>query len=170
MKKSNGLSIGIVLCMVVFILAACGGGGATAVPSVPTAADEEGVVSITLGAVTGENPLYAYIGIGGASDGVLNPTIRAKVGDTVRITFINTDETAHNLLIDAYNINMGPLQNKNDSAEVEFVVDQPGEFEYYCNIESHNTLGMVGKLIVEGEAPAEATDAADATAEATEGS
>jgi nitrite reductase (NO-forming) len=36
---------------------------------------------------------------------------------------------------------------------MEFVVDRPGEFTYYCSIPGHREVGMQGLLRVEGEAP-----------------
>jgi uncharacterized cupredoxin-like copper-binding protein len=35
------------------------------------------------------------------------------------------------------------------TAEVEFVADKTGTFEYYCSVGTHRQMGMVGKLIVE---------------------
>ena len=48
-------------------------------------------VEYTLKTVIGLTPAMAFIGVGGAIDGVINPTLNANVGDTVRITVINGD-------------------------------------------------------------------------------
>lgn len=104
----------------------------------------------------------AFTGVGGDIDGVINPTLTANVGDTVRITVINGDPVMHDLKIDEFNVFTGELTAKDQEAIVEFVPDRPGDFVYYCNQPGHRQIGMFGTLTVTGEAPAEYVNAAPA--------
>lgn len=75
--------------------------------------------------------------------------IRVKEGDTVRITFKNT-EGMHDWTIDEFNARTKQIQ-AGESDTVEFVANKKGTFEYYCSVGNgfHRQQGMVGKLIVE---------------------
>ncbi len=69
--------------------------------------------------------------------------IKAKVGDTVKIHFVNT-EGGHGLALDKYNV------DAKDGDTVEFMAAEAGEFAYYCSIMcGHGHDLMEGKLIVE---------------------
>jgi nitrite reductase (NO-forming) len=72
------------------------------------------------------------------------------VGDTVRITLINSDPIPHDLKIDAFNIASEELLETDQSTVVEFIADKSGIFEYYCSIEGHLEAGMKGTLLVGG--------------------
>ncbi len=78
----------------------------------------------------------------------LSPSeIKVKKGDTVKIVFKNNSGT-HDWVIDEFNARTSRIQT-GQTAEVEFVADKTGTFEYYCSVGSHRQQGMVGKLIVE---------------------
>jgi len=69
--------------------------------------------------------------------------IKAKVGDTVKITLVNTDG-AHALGLDAFGVDIKGGETK------EFMVDKKGTFDFYCSLMcgvGHDK--MMGKLIVE---------------------
>lgn len=74
-------------------------------------------------------------------------TIKVKTGDTVVITFKNTQGT-HDFKIDEFDVATNQI-GEGDEEEVEFVANKKGTFEYYCSIGNHRKMGMVGKLIVE---------------------
>lgn len=112
-------------------------------------------VEYTLKTIVGQTPAMAFIGVGGDIDGVINPTLTANVGDTVRITVINGDPILHDLKIDEFNVFTGELAAIDQQATVEFVPDRPGDFIYYCNQPGHRQIGMFGTLTVSGEALAE---------------
>lgn len=77
-----------------------------------------------------------------------NPAeIRVKKGDTVKIVFTNSGGT-HDFVIDEFNVRT-PVIEGGETAEVEFVADKTGTFEYYCSVGQHRQMGMVGNLIVE---------------------
>jgi len=73
--------------------------------------------------------------------------IRVKKGDQVKIIFSST-EGFHDWTIDEFSAATERV-NAGETSSVEFVADKTGEFEYYCSVGSHRSLGMVGKLIVE---------------------
>ncbi len=73
--------------------------------------------------------------------------MRVKKGDTVRVTFNNT-EGFHDWVLDEFDVATKQLQ-AGGTETIEFVVDKTGEFEYYCSIGTHRQMGMKGTLIVE---------------------
>jgi nitrite reductase (NO-forming) len=115
---------------------------------------EAQIVEYTLRTITGQTPAMAYIGVGGDIDGIINPTLTARVGDTVRLTVINGDPILHDLKIDEFNVYTGNLLSLDEQATVEFVPDRPGDFIYYCNQPGHRQIGMFGTLSVTGDAVA----------------
>ena len=73
--------------------------------------------------------------------------IRVKKGDTVRVTFVNT-EGFHDFVLDEFGVKTKQLQAGGQET-VEFVANKVGTFEYYCSVGNHRAQGMVGSLIVE---------------------
>lgn len=72
--------------------------------------------------------------------------INAKVGETVKIRFMNTSGT-HNLTIDGLNVTTKTLASGQEEV-VEFTPDRAGTFQFYCSVGSHREQGMVGTLTV----------------------
>lgn len=73
--------------------------------------------------------------------------IHVKKGDTVKIVFKN-DGGFHDWILDEFNVTMEPIKG-GETAELQFVADKAGTFEYYCSVGSHRAMGMKGQLIVE---------------------
>lgn len=113
---------------------------------------EAHIVEYTLRTQLGGNPSMAFVGVGGAIDGVMNPELKANVGDTVRLTVVNGDPVMHNLKIDEFNVFTGDMTTDEQSVTVEFVVTKPGQFKYYCAVPGHRQIGMEGALTVTGTA------------------
>lgn len=90
------------------------------------------------------------------------PTLRFKVGDVVRITVVNIGRIPHSFAItdeareDARvvfpdsEIPSGRAVQPQAEDSVVFVADRPGEFAYICSVPGHVTLGMYGKVVIEG--------------------
>lgn len=74
-------------------------------------------------------------------------TIKAKKGDTVKITFVNSVGT-HDLRVEGYDVGTKILA-AGAKETIEFVANKKGTFEYYCSVGSHRAQGMKGSLIVE---------------------
>lgn len=127
---------------------------------VAVAQAEPQVIEYTLRTILGQTPPMAFIGVGGDIDGQINPQLTANVGDTVRITVINGDPVLHDLTIDEFNVTTGDLLLQDQSATVEFIVDSPGDFVYFCSTPGHREVGMWGTLTVTGEASTENVNAA----------
>ena len=73
--------------------------------------------------------------------------IKVKKGDKVKVVFKN-DKGTHDWVIDEFNIRTKVLE-AGQTDTVEFIADKSGSFEYYCSVDNHRQMGMVGKLIVE---------------------
>ena len=118
---------------------------------VPVAQTSGSIVEYTLKTVTGQTPPMAFIGVGGSIDGVINPDLTAKTGDTLKITLINGDPIIHDLAIDDFNVSTGQLTQKDQQVTISFLATKPGEFVYHCSIPGHHEVGMAGKLTITGE-------------------
>lgn len=132
-------------------------------------AEPAAVVEFTLRTMLGGNPAMAFVGVGGAIDGIVNPELVVNQGDTVRITVVNGDPVMHDLKIDAFNVFTGELLADEQTVTVEFVANHAGDFEYYCSVPGHRDIGMKGLLRVVattsegGEPPAANAYAGDGT-------
>lgn len=73
--------------------------------------------------------------------------IRVKKGDTITVNFTSTDGF-HDWMVPGLSVATDQV-NTGESASVTFTADEAGEFEYYCSVGSHRSLGMTGMLIVE---------------------
>lgn len=74
-------------------------------------------------------------------------TITVKKGQKVRIVFKNAQGT-HDFVLDEFGVKT-PVIKAGDEATVEFVAEKAGNFEYYCSVGNHRTMGMKGTLVVE---------------------
>lgn len=73
--------------------------------------------------------------------------IKVKLGETVKIEFINV-EGLHDFVVDELNIKT-KIIGSGKTETVEFTPDKIGSFEFYCSVANHRQQGMVGTLIVE---------------------
>ena len=90
--------------------------------------------------LTGEN--FKFLMNGG-----VNPDIRVKLGDKIRIEFSST-QGFHDWVVDEFNAATEQVRPGTPTF-VEFVADKKGTFEYYCSVGTHRAAGMKGNLIVE---------------------
>lgn len=74
-------------------------------------------------------------------------TIRAKQGDTVKITLTGKG-MMHNFVIDELGVQSANVQ-PGSSTTVTFTASKTGTFTYYCSIGSHRQLGQEGTLTIE---------------------
>jgi len=72
--------------------------------------------------------------------------ITVNKGDTVRIA-LTSEEGMHDIVINEFNV-QSDVVNEGETATIEFVADEAGEFEYYCSVGNHRQMGMIGTLIV----------------------
>src|SRR5688572_27056748 len=92
--------------------------------------------------------------------GQANPTLKAKVGDTVEITISSGEGAQHNIVIPELNVKSAQFDRSTGPTKVRFKITRAGTFEYYCTISGHRQVGMEGKLEVAGGGAGTTTAAA----------
>jgi len=75
-------------------------------------------------------------------------TMTIKAGEKVKLTFQNNGKMQHDWVLEDMDINTN-LVNPRGEETVEFTINEPGEYAFYCSVPGHRALGMVGKLVVE---------------------
>jgi len=73
--------------------------------------------------------------------------IVVKKGVPVKVTFESV-EGMHDFVVDDLDVK-SKIITEGNTTEVEFIVDEAGEYEFYCSVGDHKARGMVGTLIVE---------------------
>lgn len=110
----------------------------TAVPGkAQTASEAEVDRSYTM-----EASILGYKGIGGKIDGIRNPILQAKRGETVRITIVNTETLVHDIVMEAMEVKSGEVLDVGDTTSITFVAEQSDI--YFCSIPGHRSAGMEG--------------------------
>jgi len=107
-----------------------------------------------------EDGKMAFIGVGGGIDGVVNPTLSAAVGDTLKITLSSGEGVEHDIAFPDFNAMSEHVVGKGSSTTFEFTVDKGGSFLYYCQLAGHRQAGMEGKFEVTGSTASDAVSAA----------
>ena len=90
----------------------------------------------------------AFVGVGGAIEGVVNPPLRVAEGDVVQVTLINNDGVEHDVVFPEFNAGTDRVNRKGASSVTVFRADKSGEFAYFCSLPGHRQAGMEGKLAV----------------------
>src|ERR671921_29848 len=80
-----------------------------------TAPDRENVREYVL-----EATMLGYRGVGGEIDGVRNPTLWARPGETVRITMINGETMVHDVVLEKLGIKSAQILDKGASTSITF--------------------------------------------------
>ena len=124
------------------------GAGTNGMAAMGAMGDAHGAsLSFTLRAVARDGGL-AFIGVGGAIDGVANPTLHAGEGDLVSITLENAEPSEHDIALPDFQVYSQHVHGLNSHVRVEFVASRQGEFPYYCTLSGHRRAGMEGTLVV----------------------
>ena len=82
--------------------------------------------------------------------GQANPTLKAKVGDTIEITISSGEGAQHDIVIPELDVKSAQFDRSTGPTKVRFKITRAGTFEYYCTISGHRQVGMEGKLEVTG--------------------
>jgi nitrite reductase (NO-forming) len=93
---------------------------------------------------------WAFVGVGGAIDGVANPVLRVAEGDVVQVTLVNNDGIEHDVVFPDFKAGTDRVARKGASSVTVFRADKAGEFAYFCSLPGHRQAGMEGKLAVGG--------------------
>ena len=115
-----------------------------------TSPEEQGrTLSFTLVTIA-ENGGLAYQGLGGSIDGLVNPMLNVRPGDTVRITIINGDGMPHDLYLPDFDARSAYVAGFGDQVDVVFEIGEtlPGSYVYYCTLPGHRNAGQEGLLVV----------------------
>ena len=82
--------------------------------------------------------------------GLPNPTLKARVGDTLEIRISSGEGAQHDIVFPELNVASAKFDKSTGATTVRFKVTKGGTFEYYCTIAGHRQVGMEGKLEVAG--------------------
>lgn len=152
MNKTIGIAVGVVVIIVVgYFVFSRNSGLADSTPTATTPAVTESALpseSVAANPSQGptENNIKTFTVIG--RNFSFSPSeIRVNKGDTVKIVFQNQDGM-HDWVLDEFNVRTPRIQT-GQSAEVTFVADKAGTFEYYCSVGEHRAMGMHGNIIVQ---------------------
>jgi FtsP/CotA-like multicopper oxidase with cupredoxin domain len=100
---------------------------------------------------------WAFNGVTGMAD---TPLIEARVGETIRIAIDNRTAFAHAQHLHGYHFralqpdgSIGPwrdtiLVNPNETREIAFVAQTPGDWMFHCHMLSHQVAGMMSWIRV----------------------
>ena len=86
--------------------------------------------------------------------GQANPTLKARVGDTLEIRISSGEGAQHDIVFPELNVASAKFDKSTGATTVRFKVARGGTFEYYCTIAGHRQVGMEGKLEVAGASAA----------------
>jgi len=89
--------------------------------------------------------MTGYVGVGGEIDGIRNPVLRVLEGERVRITMINGENMAHDVVIEGTDDRSSTINDEGDSTSVVF--QAIGDDVYYCSIPGHR-MTMEGEVKV----------------------
>jgi putative membrane-bound dehydrogenase-like protein len=98
-----------------------------------------------------ESSMLGYRGIGGEIDGIRNPTLWAKTGETVRITIVNGELMVHDIALEKGEVKSTQILDKGATANITFKATTSDV--YFCSLPGHRVAGMEGRLEVSDSRP-----------------
>ena len=98
-----------------------------------------------------ESTMLGYRGIGGEIDGIRNPNLWARTGETVRITIVNGELMVHDITLEKHNVRSAQILDKGATSSVTFKAKDSDT--YYCSLPGHRAAGMEGRLDVSDQPP-----------------
>ena len=138
---SGALRVAVSLAFLLLLLAGSRAYVATQTPAAkPAAVDREYILEATM---------LGYRGVGGDIDGVRNPTLWARTGETVRITIVNGELMVHDIALEGLNIKSPQILDKAARTNITFTATRSDT--YYCSVPGHRLAGMEGRLDVSDE-------------------
>jgi nitrite reductase (NO-forming) len=90
----------------------------------------------------------AFVGVGGAIDGQVNPALHAGEGDMVTITLVNGEPAEHDIALPDLGVQSQRIRGSGAQTVIQFVAAKRGVFPYYCTLSGHRQAGMAGQLVV----------------------
>jgi putative membrane-bound dehydrogenase-like protein len=98
-----------------------------------------------------ESSMLGYRGIGGEIEGIRNPTLWARTGETVRITIVNGELMVHDIALDKGEVKSTQILDKGATANITFRATASDT--YFCSLPGHRAAGMEGRLEVSDSRP-----------------
>ena len=98
-----------------------------------------------------KSTMLGYRGVGGDIDGVRNPDLWARTGETVRITLVNGELMVHDIALEKHNVKSAQILDKGATASITFKANESDT--YFCSLPGHRAAGMEGRLDVSDEPP-----------------
>ncbi len=96
-----------------------------------------------------KNGNLMFLGVSDEINGIANPTLSARPGESITVTLINGGEGQHDITFPEVQASTDVVKEKGEAASVTFTVPNThGEMEYYDSVANHSKLGMRGKLVV----------------------
>ena len=95
--------------------------------------------------------MIGYIGQGGSIDGIRNPVLHARRGETVTLVIVNGERMVHDIALRRHRLRSDTIFETGAVTELTFVA----EFDdtYYCTIPGHLEAGMAGEFVLVDEPP-----------------
>ncbi len=90
----------------------------------------------------------AYVGMGGAIDGQVNPDLVVQSGDIVRIALVNGDGASHDLAVDRLGARTPLGMARDKTVSMTFKAGKSGVYPYLCTVAGHRQAGMEGRLVI----------------------
>ncbi len=144
MKYLN--TFGITL-LILAILTAC-------VPTTTAMVNTEYILTTAM-----RNDKFVFLGVDGNINGLVNPALHAKPGESITIMLVNSGEGQHDLVLPDLNVHSDSISKKGESTSVTFSVpEKDAALEYYDS--GLVKLGMRGILLVGNAIAAEPEAAA----------
>ncbi len=135
MKKFLNL-FGIAIVLAVLITACAG--------AYSQSSDKEYVLTTDL-----KDGNLIFLGVSDEINGISNPTLSAKPGETVTITLINGGMGEHNITIPALKASTEMVKEKGQETSITFTApNKEVKMEYFDGVSNHAALGMKGVLVV----------------------
>ena len=88
--------------------------------------------------------ILGYRGIGGDIDGIRNPILQTRKGETMRITIVNGEVLAHDIALETAGIKSETIVDAGATTSITFVAEASDT--YYCTIPGHRAAGMEGRF------------------------
>ena len=93
-----------------------------------------------------EAVMLGYRGVGGDIDGVRNPTLWARPGETIRINIVNGELMVHDVALEKHQVKSQEILERGATTGITFRVKESDT--YYCSLPGHRLAGMEGQLYV----------------------
>src|SRR5688572_7914265 len=90
--------------------------------------------------------MLGYRGVGGDIDGIRNPTLWARTGETVRLTIVNGELMVHDIALEKLEVKSTQILDKGATASITFKAKASDT--YFCSLPGHRAAGMEGRLEV----------------------